>query len=402
MDRSIDSDPRESDQQEAQRSDGLAREAPDLRSRNEIARLRDMIDSAAKDRPSFPQLLDRLEQLGVRPVPSLQKSGRLNGMSYELNGIRYKGSDLGRSYTAAGLEKQGIRHDPARDERRLRDAALRAREQPGRAFRRSIDLRERSLRVREYDGLSDSERVAMREVGRFRTIAVEDFIATQYRGDGDRWSQDVKKLSAQNLLETRSIVIATHDRNHQTHTRSLEVVVLTKKGKDLLRRFDREIRQAGQAVYAGFVKPREIPHDAAIYRMYQAEAAHIARQGGRVKRVVLDFELKKKAYTPLAKARRVSLEEYQRKQTEIAHQNGLKVVDGKIRLPDLRIEYETANGEAARVDLELATEHYRGEHMSAKSLAGFKIYADSRSFPPGGSYGRSAISDDHAIEIFSF
>ena len=76
--------------------------------------------------------------------------------------------------------------------------------------------------------------------------------------------------------------------------------------------------------------------------------------------------------------------------------------NGKIRLPDLRIEYETANGEAARVDLELATEHYRGDHMSAKSQAGFKIYADSRSFPPDGSYGRSAVFDDHEIEIFSF
>ena len=402
MDRSIGNDPREPDERDALKDSRPDREASDLRRPVEVARLREMIDSAAKDRPSFPQFFERLEQLGVRPVPSLQKSGRLNGMSYELNGIRYKGSDLGRSYTASGLEKQGVRYDPAKDETRLRDSALRAREQPGRAFRRPLDLRERSLRVREYDGLSDTERAAMREVGRFRTIAAEDFIATQYRGERDRWTQEVKKLSAQNLLETRSIVIATHDRNHQTHTRSLQVVVLTRKGKDLLRRFDRQSRQAGQALYAGFVKPREIAHDAAIYRMFQAEAAHIEKQGGRVKRVVLDFELKKKAYSPLAKARRVSLEEYQRKQAEVAHENGLQVVQGKIRLPDLRIEYETANGEAARVDLELATEHYRGDHMSAKSQAGFKIYADSRSFPPDGSYGRSAVFDDHEIEIFSF
>ena len=80
----------------------------------------------------------------------------------------------------------------------------------------------------------------------------------------------------------------------------------------------------------------------------------------------------------------------------------MKVIDGKIRLPDLRIEYETANGDAARVDLELATEHYRGEHMSAKSQAGFKIYAEKASFPPGGSSGGSPVWDDHAIEIFSF
>src|SRR6266704_1534849 len=136
--------------------------------------------------------------------------------------------------------------------------------------------------------------------------------------------------------------------------------------------------------------------------MYQAEAAHIHEQGGRIKRIVLDFELKKKAYAPLARARAISIEEYKRQQAEIAEAHGLKVIDGKIRLPDLRIEYETATGEAARVDLELATEHYRGDHMSAKSQAGFKIYAEAASFPPGGSYGRSAVFDDHEIEIFSF
>jgi hypothetical protein len=54
------------------------------------------------------------------------------------------------------------------------------------------------------------------------------------------------------------------------------------------------------------------------------------------------------------------------------------------------------------VDLELATEHYRGEHMAAKDQAGFKIYAESAS-SPGGSYGRSSPFDhDHITEIFSF
>src|SRR2546425_11326708 len=136
--------------------------------------------------------------------------------------------------------------------------------------------------------------------------------------------------------------------------------------------------------------------------MYQAEAKHIESHGGRIKRIVLDFELKKKAYSPLAKARALSPAEYARKQAEIADEHGLKVIDGKIRLPDLRIEYETANGDAASVDLELATEHYRGAHMSAKSQAGFKIYAEHASFPPGGSFGRSSGFEDHEIDIFSF
>ena len=51
---------------------------------------------------------------------------------------------------------------------------------------------------------------------------------------------------------------------------------------------------------------------------------------------------------------------------------------GKIPLPDLRIEYETREGEMARVDLELATEHYRGRNLAEKVRAGFSIYAHAQ------------------------
>jgi hypothetical protein len=51
------------------------------------------------------------------------------------------------------------------------------------------------------------------------------------------------------------------------------------------------------------VKPQEAAHDAAIYRMYQAEATQIAKPRGAIRRDVLDNELKKKVYSPLAKAR---------------------------------------------------------------------------------------------------
>ena len=48
---------------------------------------------------------------------------------------------------------------------------------------------------------------------------------------------------------------------------------------------------------------------------------------------------------------------------------------GKIPVPDLRIEYETPDQETARVDLELATEHYRFRNIAQKVRAGFSIYA---------------------------
>jgi hypothetical protein len=369
--------------------------------------LREIIDRSSQDQPTVSELIARLEQAGIRVVPSLQKSGRLNGMSYVVNGRLIKGSDVGRAYTAQGLQKSlGVRYDPKPDQPRLAEAIQRAREYtaiPVERFQDRADrLRDRASRLREYEGLSTAQRSALREIGRFRTLAEEDFIRIQYRGDRRAWREDFARLASQKLLEQRSVVVAMHSKAHGKTMRSLTILALTKRGKNLLWRCDREARANHQALYSGIVKPREVAHDAAIYRMYQAEAASIEANGGRVKRVVLDFELKKRAYSPLAKARHLAPLEYSRKQEHVAQENGLKVVQGKLRFPDLRVEYETANGVSASVDLELATEHYRGEHMTAKSRAGFKIYADSASHPGGSFGGSSPFDQDHLTEIFSF
>lgn len=384
---------------------------PSVRGQDDpLARVRETIERVTQDRPTMSELVHRLEQAGIRAVSSIQKSGRLNGMSYSVDGTLIKGSDLGRAYTAQGLQKSlGVRYDPEQDNPRLVEAALRARdaatslERFERPDRVGPDrLRDRASRMREYEGLSATQRAALREIGRFRTVAAEDFLRIQYHGDRGAWRKDFTRLVSQELLEERSVVVAMHSKTHGKTVRSLSVLAITKRGKNLLRRCDKDARASHQALYAGIVKPREVAHDTAIYRMHQAEAARIEADGGRVKRIVLDFELKKRAYSPLARARRLAPLEYARKQAQVAQENGLKVVHGQIRFPDLRIEYETAGGEAARVDLELATEHYRGEHMAAKSRAGFKIYAESASHP-GGSYGRSpALDPDHITEIFSF
>ena len=46
-------------------------------------------------------------------------------------------------------------------------------------------------------------------------------------------------------------------------------------------------------------------------------------------------------------------------------------------MPDLRIEYETRDGDLGRVELELATEHYRPHQLAEKVHAGFSIYTHS-------------------------
>lgn len=251
--------------------------------------------------------------------------------------------------------------------------------------RETIDLRGYRYQI------SAQEADTMRDIGRFRTIALDDLVRHQYRGQTADMRDDLGSLRAQGFVQQRTL----WTRNKSGDGEKLTVVVLTKTGKEVVKR-DRP-HGSSQKFFSGFVKPAEVRHDAAIYRMYQVEAERIRRSGGRVTRIVLDYELKQKVYAPLAKAKALPPLEYARRQAEIAAQNGLKVVQGKILLPDLRIEYLDQSGGRAHVDLEYATDHYRGSQMRGKAEAGFKFYA------PADSAARltSAFDPEYAVEIFS-
>lgn len=214
--------------------------------------------------------------------------------------------------------------------------------------------------------MSPAELETMYDIGRFRTVAIADLVRHRYQGETATMQKDLRALRAQGLVQIRTVW-------NGPRSKELPVVVLTKLGKEMLQRHGSP--HAGQALYARFVKPNEVRHDAAIYRMFQAERERIERAGGRIRRVVLDYELKQHVYAPLAKARALPASEYAKRQQEVARQNGLTVIQGKIPLPDLRLEYETRTGDQARMDLELATGHYHGPALQAKAEAGFKFYA---------------------------
>lgn len=219
------------------------------------------------------------------------------------------------------------------------------------------ELRGRTYRLRA------SEIATMTELGKFRAVAREDLAKFAYGGDEVRMRPDLENLVGQGLAEMKTI---PHE-----DTGSRQLLTLAKNGH----RFLTETRIAGkdQALYHGFTKPREGHHDADLYRLYQKAAAKIENQGGRRLRVVLDYELKKHLYRDLAKLGKDRNSPDSKR--VVAERHGLQVVRGKIPVPDVRIEYETRDGERARVDLEFATGHYRGRNLAEKVRAGFSIYA---------------------------
>jgi DNA-binding PadR family transcriptional regulator len=217
-------------------------------------------------------------------------------------------------------------------------------------------------RRRAYD-LRESEAQTLTDLGKFRVIASHDLAHFAYNNDRARMDQEIRNLTRQGLLVEKRVETSL--------SRTTRIYTLTEAGRRLLVKSDRVPN--GQAIYAGFVKPKEAQHDAELYRVYQKEASRIEATGGRVRRVVLDFELKKNVNRDLMRLGRET--EDGGKKQEVAERHGLRVVRGRIPVPDLQIEYEMPEQGIARVNLELTTGDYRPRQLAEKAQAGFTIYS---------------------------
>jgi hypothetical protein len=236
--------------------------------------------------------------------------------------------------------------------------------------------RERSIALR------GSEVATLTDIGTFRALAVEDLTRYRYGGDQDLVRHDLQNLARYGLIQSRTI-----------HPERTVYVSLTQAGNRAIASRQRE-KKPRQRLYNGFVKPREIGHDAALYRLYQHELQRIRNMGGKIDRVVLDYELKQSINRRLATLGSLPKSKQDQERYEIAAAHGLKVVNGKILLPDLRLEYEGPDQQIAKVDLELVTHHYHHKDLAAKAKAGFAMFVSAQ----GSARLRPAISDPEIMQ----
>jgi hypothetical protein len=217
-------------------------------------------------------------------------------------------------------------------------------------------------RDREYS-LRETEVRTLTDLGKFRVVPEDDLVRFGYQDNRTRMESDIRSLTRQGLVEQRTI------EGHPSY--STKVLTLTKDGHRVVERA--QLLSSRQATYHGLVKPKEARHDADVYRLYQTVSREIERSGGKVRRVILDFEMKKDLYKSLSRMRPDKDPRYER--IFIANQFGLKVVDGKIPIPDLRIEYEDDCRDVRSLDLEIATRDYRPQGLGEKVKAGFHMFA---------------------------
>ena len=256
----------------------------------------------------------------------------------------------------AGRGSSDRHRDQSQPERETDRDSIRSRS----AFDRSRTIYR--SRHRDYS-LRESETRTLTDVGKFRVVPADDLARFGYNGDHSQMESDVRNLTRQGLVEPRTI------EGHSSY--ATRVLTLTKEGHRLVRRA--QLVTERQATYHGFAKPKEARHDAEVYRLYQKVSKEIERSGGKVRRVILDFELKKDLYRALSRMRPDKDPRYER--ISIACQFDLKVVNDKIPIPDLRIEYEDECRDVHRLDLEIATRDYRPQGLAEKAKAGFHMFA---------------------------
>jgi hypothetical protein len=220
-------------------------------------------------------------------------------------------------------------------------------------------------------------------VGAFRVVAESDLL------DG---RDDIRKaqrhLEQEGLLRTSPL--SSDDR----------AIALTDRARDLLEanRYERDdlSREPRQMFWAGLRKPRELTHDTNVYRAYQRAEERLRDGGGRVRRVVLDYELKRDYQRFLHERNRGKKDcdgRPDREPEEIAlwaREHELPYDDGHVRLPDARIEYEDRDGRSRHEDLEVVTGHYRGAHASSAAKSGLTCYLSIGSSVGGRGGGRTA------------
>lgn len=231
--------------------------------------------------------------------------------------------------------------------------------------------------------LRDEERKVLAEVGRFRVITTRDLAETVYDSRHSRMERDLAFLREKGLVQVDAVNARRDGRGGRVDR--IEVVTLTRAGRDVARQTSGLPQD--QKLYSGLVKPREVEHDAQIYRAYRKEAEQIERKGGTNLRVQLDFEIKSQVQKAMHAERKAAPERDMAEiKQQVARQFDLPYVNDGIQIPDARIEYDLPRGpdhdvnqgtRTSHDDIEVLTAAYRPGHLRAKAQAGFHVYASS-------------------------
>lgn len=107
--------------------------------------LQQIVDAALSEPGSVFDFMDRLEAAGVGVRANVASTGKMNGFSFEWQGVPFKASDLGKSYGWKSLQERGVTYEQNRDGAALISRANRSAEARGQINDRSPDTLDRDI-----------------------------------------------------------------------------------------------------------------------------------------------------------------------------------------------------------------------------------------------------------------
>ena len=204
------------------------------------------------------------------------------------------------------------------------------------------DLYER-YRLRERERTpADSPIAVLLETARFSAFDPREYDETI-----------VRNLQSRGLIDVRTV--------HLERLGRVEVGYLTYHGKHIVR------QNAGHEIMLPPPPRREyLEHDLAVHRMFREHKRGIERSDGEVVQVVTEHEFKSRLGRVTVRNPRAEIAV-----REFAEEHHLRVVEGRIRIPDCRIVYLEYRdyGDLLRRDLEIAS----GHGSAAKARAGMIV-----------------------------
>jgi len=259
---------------------------------------------------------------------------------------------------------------------RIQQQARERSKQSGRRSRnhRNVDSRtghRRELGRTRHKDLDINERThaCLQEVGLYRCASHRDLVEAHFSGNRFAAAKGLQRLVRSGAMQEHQV--------RGPKGGAFTLYTLTKSGADLAKRLAvKRGLDSEQRAWSGMVKPREAAHDADVAKACRKEIEALAARGARLRRILIDAELKgilaKRSET--ARARK-GKEEADRARRKAATELHLPCDDqGHVQIPDAQIQYVDEAGNLGRVNVEVASDHYRETSVKAKSAGGFSMH----------------------------
>ena len=244
---------------------------------------------------------------------------------------------------------------------------------------------------RDRGSTSSRERCrgALADVGIYRCVSFRDLAETHFGGHPYTTRRAVNAWTREGLAKESTA--------KGPKGRPFKVLTLTRKGAAAIRDLDaghgldpgQHIRSA-----ARLLQHVQLAHDTAIYRACGRERQRLLERGAAIRRVRLDGELKSAVARRSESAReRDGRRAADAERHRAARELGLPIDEqGRVLYPDAQIEYVDAEGRSGRVNVEVASGHYRAGSVRAKAAPGSGC---TQTGPAGARVLRALGCDDH-------